>query len=106
MQTHNINILLASPGDRHEDCIPEFFISLDKLSETIDKIRMESDFDGKNDYYIFVLCPNKPIILNKHGDCDIWVSFDKDDIYIGYNQCTYEQLEEKIISVANEKMKL
>jgi len=101
-----INILICSPGDRHEDCIPDLFVSLDKLKQTLNKIKLDNE-DGST-YYLFVLIANKRVTLNNIDDCDIHLDIGVDYMWMGHNysdQCTYEQLESKIIEIAHKKTK-
>lgn len=99
----SINILLCSPGDRGEDCIPEFFISLDKLENTIKDI-CTNNYEGLDfvEYKIYVLIPNKSF--------DSWdVSFDYRDGKIVLNdgknkEFEYKEFEKYIIDIWEKKM--
>lgn len=66
----NFNILICYPGDRHEDCQPIFFTSLDNLDEHLLNI-----FKNWNDIlYLYILIPNKKVTFNSTDDCDFIIS--------------------------------
>ena len=97
----SINILLCSPGDRGEDCIPEFFISLDKLEKTIKDIST-NNYGGLGfaEYKIYVLIPNKSF--------ESWdVSFDylRGKIVLNGKEIDYNEFENYITNIYEKEMK-
>ena len=102
------NLLISCPGERHEDMIPQYFISLDNLENWIDEQRNSEDLNDYNDsldFYVNILIPNKPVKLNGN-DCDFYLGINKDNIYINYSKKNYEQLLHLINKIKIKKNKL
>lgn len=77
-------ILLATPGERHEDVIPYGLYTL----EGIVKVLLDLHFDNEAaEYYLFFMKPDQK--WNGSGDCDLVLSWneetpkDKVDTYEG-----------------------
>ena len=71
----DINILICDIGERHEDCIPEYFIPLSEQNlkqvghKILSDIVQDSEEPSSGDYYLFVLIPGKPVLLDWSRDC-------------------------------------
>ena len=86
----DINILISTPGEHHEDHSLKYFVSLDNLHSKILNI-----FELNYEYiYLCVLIPNKSIFLNTTEDSNIEIS-----IY----DFNFENIKQKIISIYNKK---
>src|SRR5579871_3221283 len=129
MSKSDINILICSPGERHEDCIPKYFIplseeNLKKVSRIIlrdcgygsDEKSKPCGYgsDGSDEksepcggeYYIYVLIPGKPVLLEWLNDCDMRICFGKNNLYDYEGDISYEKFEKNIIDIYNKKLML
>lgn len=76
MQDSDILVLIAVEGERHEDVIPMYVSSLDRLPEGLLVVAKGTGW-GKRvyaEYMLFVLCPNASATARIGADCDLRVS--------------------------------
>jgi len=66
--------MIASPGERHEDCIPKGLYTLSGFQRLIEKEM--KDVEGFQ-YYIFVMEPDVEVI--RIYDCDHVITYDPSD---------------------------
>jgi hypothetical protein len=113
--------MLATPGERHEDCIPIGLFTYDGLrkyikKETLKTIKEHQKSIGKEyhdsdgfEYYIFIMTPDKSNTWKY--DCDYSIQFSIDDkeddyeiqcdidtltYYLGNRKITFDDLMQKI----------
>lgn len=116
-----MTVLICSHGERHEDCIPEYFITLSeenfkKVSKNVhENIPLEIDpqDSGSEEYnhpcyefYVYVLIPNKPVCLDFIRDCDLHIGFGLNCFFYDGDQISYQLLESKIRGIYEKKLSL
>ncbi len=88
-----IYILISTPGERHEDSTPEYFVTLDHLQETLDTIKsgLNPKYHDCEEYYVFVMKPNCPP-RGYISDCDFELTIYNSKISINGKSKTMEYL--------------
>lgn len=94
------NILLCYQGELRETCIPEYFVSLDKLK---DVIIIQRKTNKREKFSVFILIPNKRV-RSGFDDCDFNLTIGKRNMYVYGNKINLEKLKELVLSIVRNKM--
>ena len=114
-------LMLARPGERHEDCIPEGLFTLEGFRKHIEseKERCESEYEKNNgswsegfEYYIFVMEPDAQ--PSWKYDCNHTIGYfipsseEKDDHNVNLGGYEFDQIHGKtmddIILILNKEL--
>jgi hypothetical protein len=107
----DITILIAAPGERHEDSTPEAFVTLDQLESTLKLLTLQagSGFDYDYEFYLTVMTPNKPIA--DEGDVKVSIHFTLEGGFTIYNvdnneDVSMEELITQLTDIHNRQTQL